>query len=180
MSVIQRSKDAEQLWQAMLPHVPQPEIRQFVVWANRFSDEQMERAIMRTHRKFAVGAQPVAPAVIHKYVTGILLNLEREQQTKGESSMTTTNNALSNEQLKFIEPVLEHYQTTNPQDEAARNKLRTFLHAAAEVHPAPPVNEFLEYFTDTTDGEAFLKKYGANATGEDMREFVQSRLATQQ
>ena len=95
--------------------------------------------------------------------------------------MSTTNNApLSDEQLKFITPVLQDFQTTDPQDEAARNKFQTFILAAAKVHPAPPVNEFLEYFTDTTDGEAFLKKYGANATGEDMREFVQSRLATQQ
>ena len=79
MSVIQRSKDAEQLWLAMLPHVPQPELRQFVLWANRFSDAQIERAIMRTHRKFAAASQAVDPVVIHKYVTGILLNLEREQ-----------------------------------------------------------------------------------------------------
>lgn len=80
MSVIQRSKEAEQLWRVMLSHVPQPEIRQFVVWANRFSDEQMERAILRTHRKYSADkAQPEDPAVIHRYVTGILLNLEREQ-----------------------------------------------------------------------------------------------------
>jgi hypothetical protein len=77
--LIERSNNAEKLWAALLPHVSAPEQRQFVVWANRFSDPQIERALMRTHRKFAPSAPRQDASTIHKYVTGLLLNLEREQ-----------------------------------------------------------------------------------------------------
>jgi hypothetical protein len=78
MSAIERSRDHEQLWRVMMPDVAAPETRQFVVWANRFTDAQLERAIMRTHRKFAPGTREIDPTVIYRYVTGLLLNLERE------------------------------------------------------------------------------------------------------
>src|ERR1017187_9798871 len=77
--LIERSHNAEQLWAALLPHVPAPETRQFVIWASRFTDPQIERALMRTHRKFAPSAPPQEATTIHRYVTGPLLNLEREQ-----------------------------------------------------------------------------------------------------
>jgi hypothetical protein len=97
-------------------------------------------------------------------------------------SNTTTNApmTLSDGQLKFINPVLEHFQDTDPQDEAARERLRTFLHAAAAVHPDAPVDAYFTYFLpDPTEGNAFLENYGVEATGDDMREFVQSLLTKQ-
>lgn len=94
--------------------------------------------------------------------------------------MTTTNNVpLSDEAMKFIVPVLEHYQKTNPQDEAARNKLRTFLHAAAEVHPAPPTDAYLEYFTDAEKGKEVISKLGTNATFGDLDAAIKNGTMTQ-
>jgi hypothetical protein len=93
----------------------------------------------------------------------------------------STTEPLTDEQLSLIVPILEHYQTTDPQDEAAREKLRTFLRSAAVVHPEPPTDAYLAYFLpNPIEGTEFIARYGANATGEDMREFVQDRRATQQ
>jgi hypothetical protein len=90
--------------------------------------------------------------------------------------MSTTTNApmtLSDAQLELIEPVLQHFQQTDPQDDAARERLRDFLHAAAAVHPDAPVDAYFTYFLpDPTEGKTFLEKHGVEATGDDMREFV--------
>ena len=77
MQLIQRSREALALWKALMPDLKEPEERQFVLWVHRFSDAQIERAFWRTSKKFtAVGIEPEA---VHRYVTGLLLNLEREQ-----------------------------------------------------------------------------------------------------
>jgi hypothetical protein len=88
--------------------------------------------------------------------------------------MSTT--TISDEQLKFIEPVLQHFQDS-PNDEQSRTKLRTFLHAALQAHPEPPTEAFLEYFlSDPIEGRAFLEQYGADGTHAQMQEFVQGAL----
>jgi hypothetical protein len=81
MSLIDRSKSAGDLWAAVLSHVPAPDSKQLVLWANRFTDAHIEKAFMRTHRRFAPGHMTSAtdPTIIHKYVTGLLVNIEREQ-----------------------------------------------------------------------------------------------------
>lgn len=96
-------------------------------------------------------------------------------------STTDTTFTLSDEQLTLINPVLDHHQEHGLGDDSARERLRDFLHAAAAVHPEPPVDAYFTYFLpDPIEGRAFLEQYGVEATGENMREFVQSRLATQQ
>jgi hypothetical protein len=72
-----RVSNAQQLWQAVLPNCPAPQPRQFVLWASRFSDVQLERAIMRSSKRFP--GSDTTPENIYRYTTGTLLNLEREQ-----------------------------------------------------------------------------------------------------
>jgi ribonuclease I len=60
------------------PHGTAPQPRQFVVWAKRFSDDQIEQAFIKASRKFA--SQDTEPNTIQRYVTGLLLNLERERE----------------------------------------------------------------------------------------------------
>ncbi len=84
MTLIDRASKAQQLWVALLPHIPGPEQSQFVIWANRFTDPQIEQALIRTQRRFAperihANPQEAFPAAVHRYVTGLLLNLEKEQ-----------------------------------------------------------------------------------------------------
>jgi hypothetical protein len=89
MLVMERITNAQGLWGILLPNYPQPEPRQFLLWTNRFTDTQIEKAFTRAHRKFAQSqAQQPEPCAIHRYVTGVLLNLEREQrqQPDGPSS----------------------------------------------------------------------------------------------
>jgi len=76
MQLIERSREASALWKALMPDLKEPEERQFVLWVRRFSDAQIERAFWRTGNKFRGGG--TEPQTIHKYVTGLLLNLERE------------------------------------------------------------------------------------------------------
>jgi hypothetical protein len=85
MSLTTRSNHSQELWAALLPHITAPEPSQFVVWANRFTDPQIERAFMRTQRRFAperVSVNPgeANPIAVHRYVTGLLVNIEREQK----------------------------------------------------------------------------------------------------
>ncbi|SDG01018.1 hypothetical protein [Terriglobus roseus] len=87
MTLIQRSNDAKALWNAVVSDRPPPDDRQFIVWARRFTDSQIEHAFLKVGRKFA--GHPTEPATIHRYVTGLLLNLERET-TKGTMSDVAT------------------------------------------------------------------------------------------
>jgi hypothetical protein len=64
----------------MMPKIPAPPDRQFTVWAHRFSDPLIERALWRTSKKFG-SSSTVVPVIVHKYVTGLLLNLEKEHKT---------------------------------------------------------------------------------------------------
>jgi hypothetical protein len=78
MTLMQRSSDARLLWNAVVMDTPAPDDRQFIIWSRRFSDSQVEQAFLKAGRKFA--GQHIEPATVHRYVTGLLLNLEREQQ----------------------------------------------------------------------------------------------------
>ena len=81
MELIQRLDDAKRLWAAWVPACPAPDDRQFLLWARRFSDAQIEKALWRVGTKFKFGMFTVATdhATVHKYTTGLLLNLEREK-----------------------------------------------------------------------------------------------------
>jgi hypothetical protein len=61
-----------------MPGAPAPVDRQFIVWANRFSDAQIEKAFWKTNHKFMNRA--VEPELIFRYCTGLLLNLEKESR----------------------------------------------------------------------------------------------------
>ena len=82
MLTMERITNAQGLWGVLLPNCPQPEPRQFLLWTNRFTDTQIEKAITRASRKFAQfqTQQRPEPCDIHRYVTGVLLNIEREQK----------------------------------------------------------------------------------------------------
>jgi hypothetical protein len=75
-TTVERALTAQKLWGMVFPQCPAPEPRQFVVWSSRFPDPLMERALLKTSRKFS--GQIPDPEPIHRYVTGLLLNLERE------------------------------------------------------------------------------------------------------
>jgi hypothetical protein len=91
-------------------------------------------------------------------------------------STTDTTFTLSDEQLTLINPVLDHYQQS-AYSESNSERLRTFLRAAARVHPEPPTEAFLEYFlSDPIEGRAFLEQYGVDGTHAQMKEFVQGAL----
>lgn len=77
MMTMERVTNAQQLWNAVLPECPAPQPRQLVLWASRFTDKQLERAIVRSSRRFQNG--DTEPETIYRYTTGVLLNLEREQ-----------------------------------------------------------------------------------------------------
>jgi hypothetical protein len=70
------------------PNIPSQSQRQFMLWTNRFSDAQIERALTRAHKKFAQTQikYPLEPSDVHRYVTGVLLNLEREQKQQTETA----------------------------------------------------------------------------------------------
>jgi hypothetical protein len=78
-SLIERSKASLQLWNLVTPCAA-PDLKQFAIWAYRFTDALMERAILKASRKFS-GTDD--PETVHRYVTGLLLNLQQEQNTKG-------------------------------------------------------------------------------------------------
>lgn len=78
MLTMARITNAQGLWGVLLQRHPQPEPRQFMLWTNRFTDAQIEKALTRTHKKFAHLHRE--PNDIHRYITGVLLNLEMEQQ----------------------------------------------------------------------------------------------------
>lgn len=77
MTLIQRSNDARTLWNAIVSDTPAPDDRQFIVWTRRFSDSQIEEAFFKVGRKFA--GQKIESVIVHKYATGLLLNLQRAQ-----------------------------------------------------------------------------------------------------
>ena len=82
VTTLQRIENATGLWKLLLPLIPQPEPRQFMLWTNRFTDPQVEKALTRAHKKFAHIQRQTEPTDVHRYVTGVLLNLEREQKQK--------------------------------------------------------------------------------------------------
>jgi hypothetical protein len=89
MLTMDRIRNAQGLWGVLLPEVTQPEPRQFLLWGNRFTDAQIERAITRAHRKLG---QPLSgglsdAATVHRYITGVLLNLEREERSAQHHSV---------------------------------------------------------------------------------------------
>jgi hypothetical protein len=82
-SLIARSKESFELWQVVIPpDCPPPDLKQFIRWCNRFTGEQMERAILRVASKFEFlcDTQPdiPAPELLHRYTTGLLLNYQVE------------------------------------------------------------------------------------------------------
>jgi hypothetical protein len=66
------------LWRGMLKIEP-PSLEQFVIWSKQFTDAQMERAVFRCGQRFDASADPVT---VHKYATGTLVNIKREEQQK--------------------------------------------------------------------------------------------------
>jgi hypothetical protein len=75
--IIDRALNAQKLWDMLLPHVAAPEAKQFVIWANRFGDEILEKVLIRVSRKFPLGTLETVDR-IHRYTTGLLINLETE------------------------------------------------------------------------------------------------------
>ncbi len=74
-TLITRVETAVKLWRILLAFCPAPTEYQLGVWTRQFSDEEIEYAFTRASRKFSPnkGLCPDA-AIVHKYVTGILLN----------------------------------------------------------------------------------------------------------
>lgn len=82
--LIDRARDALALWQGTT-NVTAPALAQFVRWAKGFTDEQLERVILKCGRKFDTGTQP---AVVHRYATGTLVQMRREQQMERIKELT--------------------------------------------------------------------------------------------
>src|SRR5277367_1842431 len=77
MSILQRADDFKRLWNLLLPSVPMPDDQSIVRWIDTFTDPEIEYALTRTRRKFLF-LPATAPVMIHKYVTGVLVNQRRE------------------------------------------------------------------------------------------------------
>ncbi len=77
METLKRCRDAQELWRLALPDCAPPAAHQFMRWLGRFPDAFLEHAILRSGRKFA-NAPSVQSEAVHRYVTGCMLNLERE------------------------------------------------------------------------------------------------------
>jgi hypothetical protein len=75
LTIVERSRASQELWQVVMPCAP-PDLKQFTIWAYRFTDALMQRAILRTSRKFT---SATVPETVYRYVTGLLLNLQSEQ-----------------------------------------------------------------------------------------------------
>jgi hypothetical protein len=79
MQLIERVHMAQETWRTLLPFCPEPEPRQFAVWMYRFNDSILERAFWRASKKFSPDKGQVAPELVHRYCTGVMLNEERER-----------------------------------------------------------------------------------------------------
>jgi hypothetical protein len=73
--LIDRARDALALWEGTVK-TPAPEMAQFVRWVKGFTDEQLERVILKCGRKFAATTEPGS---VHRYATGTLFHLRLEQ-----------------------------------------------------------------------------------------------------
>jgi hypothetical protein len=76
--IIDKARDAMALWRGLLKIEP-PSTEQFIRWAQQFTDAQMERAIFRCRKRFDDSSDPVT---VHKYATGTLVNIRREEHEK--------------------------------------------------------------------------------------------------
>ena len=84
MQTLERAKAAAELWNAVVPFCPAPQMRQFILWTSRFTEPQIERAFFRASRKFAPVKGPCPdPEIVHRYATGIMLNEAKQSATAG-------------------------------------------------------------------------------------------------
>ena len=89
-SLQERAEAIEILWRDSVPCEP-PDSTQFALWARSFTDAQIQRAFRRTgnkilRRQFIHHRVPT----IHRFVTGLLVNLRNEQAAAEASSNNTT------------------------------------------------------------------------------------------
>jgi len=77
-SLLDRSKATQELWLTVLPECSPPELRQFIRWCDRFSNDVIDRAVMRMARKFKFNPIP-EPEQAHKYFTGLLLKFQQDE-----------------------------------------------------------------------------------------------------
>lgn len=82
--LIERLNNAARLWRITMPHIPNPDDRQFIRWLDRFDDALVERAILRASRRFSPERMTsrITSDSVHKFVTGLMLNLQHEADAK--------------------------------------------------------------------------------------------------
>ena len=79
MTLLEKTRSIADLWRVLIPFCTPPEPRQFALWANRFNTVVIEKAFWRASKKFSPERVQLPDAVVvHRYVTGVCLNEERE------------------------------------------------------------------------------------------------------
>lgn len=89
MTITEKAINAKTLWEMLLPHVAAPEPKQFILWVARFETSLIEKVFMKLQRKFPEGTTETAER-IHRYSTGLLVNLEVEAMGEFKKSAMTT------------------------------------------------------------------------------------------
>ncbi len=75
MILLARIENVMKLWVIMLPHVQKPSDRHFGLWS-QFPDDIIERAVVRTSRKFAPEKIDATfnPEIAWRYCAGVMAN----------------------------------------------------------------------------------------------------------
>lgn len=75
MTIIERANQLKQLWDVTLTPCPSPKPSQLMYWADRYSDDLLQKAFVTTAVRIELNQEPT---VVHKYVSGLARNLQRE------------------------------------------------------------------------------------------------------
>jgi hypothetical protein len=79
-SILERLKDAKQLWVLALPWCPVQTDAGLYRWCDRFSDSEIEAAFQKTSRKFFRKQTEVQPVEVYKYVSATLVHCRQDAE----------------------------------------------------------------------------------------------------
>ena len=80
MTTLERTEQIVKFWTFAMPEAPKPTNEQLILWAQRYTDAEIEWAIGRAASKFRRGQIEPTPDAFGRYVSGVLMN-ERARQT---------------------------------------------------------------------------------------------------
>lgn len=78
MSLLQRIESTRTTWALLMPNISPPTDTWLAKWTAGYSEAAIERALLRTSRKFRDG---VAPELAHRYTSATLRHLTTDTQS---------------------------------------------------------------------------------------------------